>query len=251
MLEIQNLAVEVDNRKILHNVNLKIPAGEIHVLFGPNGSGKTTLLGAIMGFPRYKIVSGNISYNGEDITNLPLHEHATRGLGISFQRPPTIRGVKTRQVAEVAARGECNIEELAKSIEMSPFLDRYLNEGFSGGEIKRAELLQLMAQDPSFILLDEPESGVDLDAMKLIGSTIRKLLGKEAHCAGRRSKSQKSALIITHTGDILSFIHANKGYVLSEGVIRCSGTPLEILEDIKTKGYAECIACRREAGCID
>lgn len=245
MLEIKNLAVEVEGKGILHNVNLVIPDNEIHVLFGPNGSGKTTLMMTIMGFPKYNVVDGSILLNGEDITSLPLNEHAARGFGISFQRPPTIRGVRTRQVAELASKGKCDVEELAKSLQMEAFLDRNLNEGFSGGEIKRAELLQLLAQDPSFILLDEPESGVDLDAMKLIGDTVAQLLGGGGHCARRRENIQrKSALVITHTGEILPFIRADEGHVLSGGIIKCSGHPQEILDDIRTRGYDECISCR-------
>ena len=136
MLEIKNLAVVVGDREILHDVSLTIRMGETHVLFGPNGSGKTTLLAAIMGFPKYRITSGSITFKGRDITKLSLDERARLGIGMSFQRPPVVRGVKTRDMVAACLRergdGEM-IGELAAKTDLVSFLDREINYGFSGG----------------------------------------------------------------------------------------------------------------------
>ena len=181
-LNIDQLAVEVEGREILHNINLEMKPGETHVLFGPNGSGKTTLLMAIMGFPRYQITKGKIIFKGQDITMLPLDERARLGIGMSFQRPPVVRGVKTRDMVAACLRGreqEESISQLAEKADLADFLDREINYGFSGGEIKRSELMQLLAQRPELTLIDEPESGVDLVNVALIGELINGLLEKD------------------------------------------------------------------------
>lgn len=251
MLRIEDLRVEVEGREILHDVDLGINHGETHVLFGPNGSGKTTLLMATMGFPSYRITGGKIAFKGEDITNRPLNERANLGIGLSFQRPPTIRGVKMRQMLEICGKGEKDVESMARDLDFNEFLDRDLNAGFSGGEIKRSELLQLMAQDPDFFLLDEPESGVDLENIALIGEVIERLLQRELRAQQGKSRKElkrerkKSGLIITHTGYILDYLDADVGHVLMDGELACSGNPREILKTIKEKGYDECIRCCR------
>lgn len=251
MLRIEDLRVEVEGRKILHDVDLGINHGETHVLFGPNGSGKTTLLMATMGFPSYRITGGKIAFKGEDITNRPLNERANLGIGLSFQRPPTIRGVKMRQMLEICGKGEKDVESMARDLDFNEFLDRDLNAGFSGGEIKRSELLQLMAQDPDFFLLDEPESGVDLENIALIGEVIERLLQRELRAQQGKSRRElkrerkKSGLIITHTGYILDYLDADVGHVLMDGELACSGNPREILKTIKEQGYDECVRCCR------
>ena len=172
MLEIKQLSVAVEDKEILHDVNITIKSGETHVLFGPNGSGKSTLLMAIMGFPRYQITKGNIIFEGKDITKLPLDERARLGIGMSFQRPPVVRGVKTGDMIAACLKSEGNeksIVQLAEKADLADFLDREINYGFSGGEIKRSEMMQLLAQNPDLALLDEPESGVDLVNIALIG----------------------------------------------------------------------------------
>ena len=182
MLEIKQLAVAIDSKEILHDVNLTIKAGETNVLFGPNGSGKTTLLMTIMGFPKYQVTKGSIIFTGKDITRLPLDERARMGIGMSFQRPPVVRGVKTRDMISACLGGHSNDEtigKLASRAGLSDFLERDINLGFSGGEIKRSEILQLMAQKPQLALLDEPESGVDLVNIALIGKLINELLEKD------------------------------------------------------------------------
>jgi Fe-S cluster assembly ATP-binding protein len=153
-------------------------------------------------------------------------------------------GIKLKDLIRVASKGQKNPEKLSEKLSMKPFLDRDINVGFSGGEIKRSELLQLAAQDPSFYLLDEPESGVDLVSIEQVGMTIKSLLEEGVNCPGKSCERGKSALIITHTGRILNYLKADRGYILCNGTIMCSGNPLKMLEEIKNKGYEECIKCR-------
>ncbi len=243
LLEIKDLKVAVEGKEILHGISLSINPGETHVIYGPNGSGKTTLLMTIMGFPRYKITGGQIIFEGKDVTNATLDERARVGIGLSFQRPPIVRGVKTRDMVTACFRGREDGETLVKLAEktnMTDFLDRDINHGFSGGETKRSELLQLLAQSPDLVLLDEPESGVDLENIALIGDLINELL-KKAHPMRSRTRS---GLIISHTGHILEYVNARTGYVMFEGRIICEGDPHEILETIKVKGYGECASCQ-------
>ena len=167
LLEVKDLHVSIGKKEILKGVNLQIKKGEVHAIFGPNCSGKTTLLNAMMGFAGYT-VKGKIIFGGRDITHLSVNERARMGLGISFQRPPAIRGVKLRRLIESSAKRNGKfLEAYAKNLNLVDFLEREVNVGFSGGEIKRAELLQLILQDPDLVLLDEPESGVDLENIAL------------------------------------------------------------------------------------
>jgi Fe-S cluster assembly ATP-binding protein len=250
MLLIEELRVEVGGKTILNNVNMEIPKGETHILFGPNGSGKTSLMMTIMGFSGYHVTHGKITYKGDDITELPINERAHLGIGVSFQRPPTINGLKTREIVKICDMNRsANVEELAEQLNFSDFLDRDVNHNFSGGEIKRSELLQLLAQQPDLILLDEPESGVDLESIALVGATINTLLNRGLSCpqeipqkeiiAGRR----KSALVITHTGHILDYITADRGQVLYNGNMCCLRNAREILNWIREYGYEECVRC--------
>jgi len=244
MLEIFNLSVSVENKEILRNINLTIKTGETHILFGPNGAGKSTLLSAIMGFPKYKITSGTIIFNGQDITNVPIDQRARLGIGISIQRPPVIRGVKTRDMVAACLKergGQEDILRLAEKANLADFLERDINYGFSGGEIKRSELLQLLAQRPQLVLLDEPESGVDLVNISLIGKLINELLEKDSTIKDRKCMG----LIITHTGYILDYVNARTGYVLCGGHIGCEGDPHEMLAEIKEKGYSTCLSCAK------
>ena len=252
MLIIEELKVDVGGRTILNNVNMEIPKGETHILFGPNGSGKTSLMMTIMGFSGYSVTHGRITFKGEDITHMPIHERAQLGIGVSVQRPPTINGLKTRDLVEICARQRdrsVDVDALAEEINFQRFLDRDVNHNFSGGEIKRSELLQLMAQDPDLVLLDEPESGVDLENMVLIGETINVLLRRGVKYAKGKSHKElsgdqtKSALVITHTGHILDYITADRGQVLYNGHMCCSRNAREILKWIGEFGYEECIRC--------
>jgi Fe-S cluster assembly ATP-binding protein len=250
MLRVFDLTVVVDGRVILDDINLEINPGETHVLFGPNGSGKSTLLGTLVGFDRYKVVKGQIYFKGEDITHLPVYERARRGLGLLFQRPPTIRGLSMRDMIRICSRGRDDIEGLAARLNLERFLDREVNHGFSGGELKRSELLQLLAQDPDLILLDEPESGVDIENIALIGRTINRLLQRdladtENHrpLKQKREERHKAGLVITHTGHILNYVNADVGHVLFEGRLSCRGNPWELFTCIQKLGYGECIRC--------
>jgi Fe-S cluster assembly ATP-binding protein len=241
MLHIEDLHVKVGEKEVLHDINLHISEGETHVLLGPNGSGKTTLLMTIMGFSNYTITEGKIQFKGEDVTKMHAHERAKRGIGMLFQRPPTISGLKLGKLLTAISRTKNeNITTLAESVHMDKFLERDINKGFSGGEIKRSEVLQLMIQQPDFIMLDEPESGVDLENISLIGTAIGSLLEKDRHII----KRQKSGLVITHTGYILDYLETDRGHVMCDGQIKCHGNPREILQDIKQRGYKECLECR-------
>ncbi len=249
MLAIEDLKVELGGRDILKHIDLEIHPGETHILFGPNGSGKTSLLMTIMGYPQYKVKAGKIIFKGEDITHLPINERAALGIGMSYQRPPTINGLKTRQIVRLCAGTDLDEEELAKRVNFESFLDRDVNAGFSGGEIKRSELLQLMAQNPDLMLFDEPESGVDLENISLIGKSIASLLQKDFPKDEGKSKMEtklersKMGLIITHTGYILDYVSADKGQVLYDGMLSCISNPREILGCIGESGYEECVRC--------
>ncbi len=249
MLLIEDLQVELGGKVLLKDIHLEIRPGETHILFGPNGSGKTSLLMTIMGYPQYAVKRGRITFRGVDITHAPIDERAALGIGMSYQRPPTINGLKTRQMIAICARKKVDAEEMAKSLNFVDFLDRDVNAGFSGGEIKRSELLQLKAQDPDLFLFDEPESGVDIENMALIGKTIARLLEKEFDREAAKPVVQvrkdrtKMGLIITHTGYILDYVPADKGQVLYEGVLTCAGNPREIFQCLGAAGYEECVKC--------
>ena len=241
MLDIEDLHVKVGDKEVLNDINLHIGEGETHVLLGPNGSGKTTLLMTIMGYSQYVITEGKIIFKGEDVTKMKAHERAKRGVGMLFQRPPTISGLKLGKLLTAISRTKNeNIPELAQSLHMDKFLNRDINKGFSGGEIKRSEVLQLTIQNPDFIMLDEPESGVDIENISLIGNAIGSLLEKDK----RIVKRQKSGLVITHTGYILDYLETDRGHVMCDGQIKCHGNPREIMKDIKARGYRECLECR-------
>ena len=229
LLEIENLGVEVAGKRVLKDINLSIAEGETHVLLGPNGAGKSTLFLTILGFPNYNVVQGSIKFKGQDITQLSTAERVKLGIGVSFQTPPSIRGVSVGDLLKI-------ISQLKFSNE---FLDRDVNLGFSGGEVKRSEILQLLAQMPDFTMFDEPDSGVDIENVELLASEIGTLLDKDKPQGARK----RSGLLITHLGYILNFVSADKAHVLIDGVISCSGNPTEILEDIRKNGFNGCVEC--------
>lgn len=249
MLFIEDLQVELGGKMLLKDIDLEIKPGETHILFGPNGSGKTSLLMTIMGYPQYAVKKGKITFKGVDITHAPINERAALGIGMSYQRPPTINGLKTRQMVEICAGKKVDVEGMAQSLNFSEFLERDVNAGFSGGEIKRSELLQLKAQNPDLMLFDEPESGVDIENMALIGKTIAGMLQKDSlkndakPIVKLRLERTKMGLIITHTGYILDYVPADKGQVLYDGVFACTGNPREIFSCLGKVGYEECIKC--------
>lgn len=244
MLEIQDLSVNVGNRPVLRNVDLSIHKGETAALFGPNGSGKTSLLHTIIGMPGYRVLSGRILLKGEDITGFPMDQRARMGIGVAFQRPPAIRGVKLADL--VRTLHEKNLTppgidrgHFIRELKLEGLEDRDVNLGFSGGEIKRSELLQLLAQAPDVILLDEPDSGVDLVSIRVIGEFINVLLEKEKS----QHRRARAGLIITHGGHILNHVNIDTAYVMIRGEIMCTGNPRDLLEDISCRGYEGCIRC--------
>lgn len=243
LLQIESLHVSVGDREILRGVDLTINEGETHILLGPNGGGKSTLLNTIIGMPGYRITNGRILFRDVDLSELEIDERARLGIGIAFQRPPAVRGVKLRQVLSVAARGELPddaIDALDEQLNLGNMLDRDVNMGFSGGEAKRSEMAQMLAQMPDLALFDEPESGVDLDNIAVVGGAINALLKGE----GRISERKRSGLIITHTGHILEFVNADAAHVLYDGRLACRGNPLDLIEEISDHGYDACVECR-------
>jgi Fe-S cluster assembly ATP-binding protein len=241
LLEVEGLRVRVDHREVLRGIDLIIYEGEIHVLLGPNGSGKTTLLNTIVGFPGYQVTAGSIHFRGQDIVPLTVDERARLGVGIAYQRPPAVRGVRLRQMMEVSAGGslaEDALDAIAQQLNVAELLDRDVNVGFSGGEAKRAEMAQLLAQEPVFALFDEPESGVDLENVAVVGGAIQHLLKGD-----RANERPRTGLIITHTGHILEYVNADIGHVLFDGRLACRGNPLDLIKDIATGGYEKCVRC--------
>ncbi len=246
LLEIENLAVEVGGKQVLKDINLSIDEGETHVLLGPNGAGKSTLFLTILGFPQYNVINGTIKFKGQDITDLTTAERVQLGIGVSFQTPPSIRGVSVRDLLKIESHQDMDedlnprMQELARQLKFSDeFLDRDVNFGFSGGEVKRSEILQLLAQMPDFTMFDEPDSGVDIENVELLASEIGTLLDKDKPQRNR----VRSGLLITHLGYILNFVSADKAHVLMDGRISCSGNPTEILEDIRKNGFNGCVEC--------
>ncbi len=243
LLEIDDLHVSVGDREILRGVDLTINEGETHVLLGPNGGGKSTLLNTIVGMPGYRVTRGRILFKGVDLADLEIDERARLGIGIAFQRPPAVRGVKLRQMLEVAAHGELPddaVASLDEDLSLGHMLDRDVNMGFSGGEAKRSEMAQLLAQMPELALFDEPESGVDLDNIAVVGGAMNALLKGE----GRISERTRAGLIITHTGHILEFVNADVAHVLYSGRLACKGNPLDLIEEISSHGYDACVECK-------
>jgi Fe-S cluster assembly ATP-binding protein len=241
ILEVKGLTVNVEGKPILKGVTFSLKSGENYVLFGPNGSGKTTLISAIMGLPLFEPASGTIVFNGIDITTKTVEERAKLGIAASFQNPPEITGVKLIDLLKLCLGKKTDeafsIEEqqLIEAFRLNDFLNRDLNVGFSGGEKKRSEILQLIFLKPKLLLLDEPDSGVDVESLKLIATEIQRYV----------ESSGSSALVITHKGDILEYIKAKYGFILLDGQFHCYTHPMSIYEDIKKVGYEECVACRK------
>jgi Fe-S cluster assembly ATP-binding protein len=241
MLEVKDLTVKVEGKLILKDMSFSLKEGVSHILFGPNGSGKTTLISTLMGLPGYEVVSGTILFRGVDITSKGVDERAKLGMIVSFQNPPEITGVKLGDLLKLCL-GKSESEDFnsdeTKQIEafrLTSFLNRDINVGFSGGERKRSEILQLIFLKPKLLLLDEPDSGVDVESLRMIATEIQHYV----------ESSGSSALIITHKGDILEYVKAAYGCILLEGQFHCFTNPMSIYEDIKRVGYEECVACRR------
>ena len=248
-LEIKDLHVSIESKQILKGVNLKVAQGEIHAVMGPNGSGKSTLANTLMGHPKYKVDSGDILVNGESIIHLTPDQRAKKGLFLAFQYPLEISGVPLAQFLRSAYRSvkgepqktgtkgvgremisalafKNKLEEKLKEVDLdATFSKRYLNEGFSGGEKKRAEILQMALMQPKFAVLDETDSGLDIDALRIVAEGINKVSGP-----------QTGSLLITHYQRILKYVKPQFVHVMYQGrIIESGGEELSRL--LEEKGY--------------
>lgn len=240
-LKISNLHASIDGKEILKGVDLTLKRGEIVAIMGPNGSGKSTLANVLMGHPKYEVTDGSMILDGEVLNGLEPDERAKKGLFLSFQYPSAIPGVtlfnflRTAVNAIREGRGEQKLrlfdftkllEEKMALLHMdSKFKDRYLNEGFSGGEKKRAEILQMALLDPSIAILDETDSGLDIDALKVVAEGVNALKTPE-----------KSVLLITHYQRILDYVKPDRIIILKEGAIVKEGGP-ELAKELEKAGY--------------
>ncbi|WP_454887568.1 ATP-binding cassette domain-containing protein [Sphingomonas oryzagri] len=231
LLTLSQVDVAAGERDIVRGIDLTVGVGETHILFGPNGSGKSTLLAAIMGLPPCRVTRGEIRFAGERIDSLPVAARARKGLGMAFQRPPALAGVTVGALGKALGADERLARE-AEALDLAGFAARDVNVGFSGGEIKRWEILKLFLQHPRLCLFDEPESGVDLEHIAAVGAAMERLLAR-----GGPNEERRSALVITHTGFILDYIEADMGHMLVDGRLVCSGEPRRLFEHIKRHGY--------------
>ncbi len=240
-LEIRDLHVNVEEKEILKGVNLTIKVGEIHALMGPNGSGKSTLASTLLGHPNFKVTGGEILLDGENIVDLDPDERARRGLFLAFQYPSEIPGVSVMNFLRMATRAQSNgdgkamsISEFRKQLKEKlqllkmedSFLNRYLNDGFSGGEKKRMEIFQMTMLKPSIAILDETDSGLDIDALRTVADGFNSMIGPDF-----------GALVITHYQRILNYIKPQYVHILVDGKIASSGGP-ELALHLEEKGYA-------------
>jgi len=236
-LEIQNLHVRIEEREILHGVDLKVEKGETHALMGPNGSGKSTLANTIMGNPNYEVTEGKILFNGEDFTEAAPDERARAGLFLAFQYPATIPGVSVANFLRLAVNSRLEepmkvkafgkfLREQVNLLKIDPsFVSRYLNEGFSGGEKKRAEILQLAMLKPEIAVLDETDSGLDIDALRIVSDGVNALSGPDM-----------GTLIITHYTRILNYVRPQFVHIMLDGNMVREGGP-ELADELEEKGY--------------
>ncbi|MCR8634598.1 MULTISPECIES: Fe-S cluster assembly ATPase SufC [Paenibacillus] len=236
---IDGLKATIEGKEILKGLSLKIKGGEIHAIMGPNGTGKSTLASTIMGHPKYEVTEGSISLNGEDVLEMAVDERARAGLFLAMQYPSEITGVTNADFlrsAINARRGEGNeislikfirlMEAKMKELEMNPeFMHRYLNEGFSGGEKKRNEILQMLLLEPSLVILDEIDSGLDIDALRIVATGVNAMRSEE-----------RGFLIITHYQRLLNYIKPDFVHVMMQGRIVKSGGP-ELSERLENEGY--------------
>ena len=236
--EIQELSATIEGKPILKGVNLKINQGEVHALMGPNGSGKSTLSNVIMGHPAYQVTGGKVFFKGQNILELAPEHRARLGLFLAFQYPVSIPGVTVAQFLKSAmdavhADRKIKPTEFLKQLrediaylEMDPaFLNRFLNDGFSGGEKKRMEILQMLTLKPRIAILDETDSGLDIDALKIVSKGVNRMTGPDL-----------GLLVITHYERILNYIKPDHLHILMDGKVVLSGGP-EVVKELEQKGY--------------
>jgi len=237
MLKIENLHVEIEGGEILKGLDLEVGKGEIHAIMGPNGSGKSTLSNVLMGHPRYEVTDGTIEFLGEDVLELEADERARLGMFLAFQYPSEVPGVSVANFLRTAVNSVREeelppmqmyrlIQEKMKIMQMDPkFAERYLNEGFSGGEKKRNEILQMLMLEPKLAIMDETDSGLDIDALQVVSKGVNELRGPEF-----------SAVVITHYNRILRYIEPDFVHVMLDGRIVTSGGK-ELALALEEKGY--------------
>jgi Fe-S cluster assembly ATP-binding protein len=237
MLKIEDLQVEIDGQEIVKGLDLEVGKGEIHAIMGPNGSGKSTLANVLMGHPRYEVTGGSITFQGEDVFELEPDERAKLGMFLAFQYPSEVPGVSVANFLRTAVNSVREeelspmemyrlLQEKMAIMQMDPkFAERYLNEGFSGGEKKRNEILQMLMLDPKLAIMDETDSGLDIDALQVVARGINELRGPEF-----------SAVIITHYQRILRYIEPDHVHVMLDGRLVTSGGK-ELAEELEEKGY--------------
>jgi Fe-S cluster assembly ATP-binding protein len=245
-LEIINLHVRTEEREILRGVDLSIDKGQIHALMGPNGSGKSTLANTLLGHPSYQVTEGNVIFMGEDITEAEPHERATAGLFLAFQYPVAIPGVSVANFLRMAINAKreepIGVKEFRAQLQHAvelldvdrAFTSRHLNDGFSGGEKKRAEILQMAMLSPDVAILDETDSGLDIDALRTVAEGVQKLHDEQG----------LGALIITHYQRILHYVKPQFVHILMDGRIVLQGG-VELVERLEREGYDQ---IRQEVG---
>jgi Fe-S cluster assembly ATP-binding protein len=237
MLKIENLHAEIDGNEILKGLSLEVGKGEIHAIMGPNGSGKSTLSNVLMGHPRYEVTAGSVTFEGQDVLELEPDERARLGMFLAFQYPSEVPGVSVANFLRTAVNSVREkelppmemyklLQEKMRIMQVDPkFAERYLNEGFSGGEKKRNEILQMLMLDPRLAIMDETDSGLDIDALQVVARGVNELRGPEF-----------SAVIITHYQRILRYIEPDHVHVMLDGRIVTSGGK-ELAEELEDKGY--------------
>lgn len=236
MLKIENLSVDVHGKDILRRISLEIKKGELHALLGPNASGKSTLAYAVMGFPEYNITEGRMYFKGKDITGLSIEERVNLGITLAFQHPPTIKGVKLSKLLEKISKRTVDVKQFPVT---SDLLEREINVGFSGGERKLSEIIQIISLNPSFVVFDELDAGLDIENLERLTSVVKdKLLNNDV-----------SILLITHRGNVLRFLRPDIAHVMLDGEIVCSSQDWrKIWKTIVRYGYEKCKECKLPSG---